>query len=199
MGNEISASHAAADPSAREIRQLVDRCLQRDQQAMTALVERFRGRVFGLCYRMLGQRQDAEDTLQETFARVFRSLHRWDSQRPFEPWLLAIAGNRCRTLISLRQRKPAPQPLVEQASHESEQRESLALLSEEVHRALLHLRPEYRQTFLMFHEQEMSYLEIADAMQAPLGTVKTWVHRARGELISVLVQRQVLEPNSDGM
>ena len=64
---------------------------------MIDLVNRFRGQVFGLCYRMLGQRQDAEDAAQETFVRVLKNLHRWDPARPFEPWLLTIAGNRCRT------------------------------------------------------------------------------------------------------
>ena len=76
---------------------LVSHCLAGDQGAMIALVDRFKGQVFGLCYRMLGQRQDAEDAAQETFVRVLKNLHRWDQARDFEPWLLAIAGNRCRT------------------------------------------------------------------------------------------------------
>ena len=64
---------------------------------MLALVERYEGRVFGLCYRMLGQREDAEDMTQETFTRALRFLHKWDSERAFEPWLLAI----CDILIFL--------------------------------------------------------------------------------------------------
>lgn len=160
---------------------------------MTELVDRFRGRVFGLCFRMLGQRQDAEDTMQETFARAFRSLHCWDHQRAFEPWLLAIAGNRCRTAIASRKRRPNHQTLVEQPSDRTELHQAAALLSEEVQQALATLRPDHRQAFVLFHEQELSYLEIAEAMDAPLGTIKTWVHRARRELIQTLTQRQVFE------
>ena len=87
---------------ADEFRQLVARCIRGEQAAMIALVERFRGQVFGLCFRMLAQRQDAEDAAQETFVRVLKNLHRWDQQRDFEPWLLAIAGNRCRTALAAR-------------------------------------------------------------------------------------------------
>ena len=66
-----------------DLRTLVKRCLAGDQGSMLALVERFQGQVFGLCYRMLGQRQDAEDAAQETFVRVLKNLHRWDQGRDF--------------------------------------------------------------------------------------------------------------------
>src|SRR5258706_4598173 len=97
-----------------DLRPLIRRCLTGDQGAMLALVERFQGQVFGLCYGMLGQRQDAEDVAQETFVRVLKNLHRWDAGRDFEPWLLAIAGNRCRTALSTRKRRPAGEVLPEQ-------------------------------------------------------------------------------------
>ena len=73
-----------------------------------ALVERFERQVFALCYRMLGQREDAEDVAQESLVRALRSLRNWDSSRDFVPWLLAIAGNRCRTLLAARARRPRP-------------------------------------------------------------------------------------------
>ena len=72
---------------------------------MAELVDRIHGKVYGLCYRMLGQRQDAEDVVQETCFRVLRSLARWDPGRDFEPWVMAIAGNRCRTALVARQRR----------------------------------------------------------------------------------------------
>src|SRR5687767_12551031 len=96
-----------------DLQALVGLCLGGDQAAMIALVERYRGQVFGLCYRMLGQRQDAEDAAQETFVRILKNLHRWDQARDFEPWLLAIAGNRCRTALAARRRKPVAEAAVE--------------------------------------------------------------------------------------
>ncbi|MCE9525704.1 MAG: sigma-70 family RNA polymerase sigma factor [Planctomycetales bacterium] len=175
-----------------ELRPLIRRCLTGDQGAMLALVERFSGQVFGLCYRMLGQRQDAEDVAQETFVRVLKNLHRWDAGRDFEPWLLAIAGNRCRTALSTRKRRPAAEILPEQVSDGLPDMQAAKNLAEEVTLALAGIRDDYRQAFVLFHEQELSYVEIAEAMNVPLGTVKTWVHRARRELIDQLQRRGVV-------
>jgi RNA polymerase sigma-70 factor (ECF subfamily) len=159
---------------------------------MLALVERFQGRVFGLCYRMLGQRQDAEDAAQETFVRVLKNLHRWDCGRDFEPWLLAIAGNRCRTALATRRRKPVAESAVELLADDAPDDRAAAQLGEEVQLALAQVRAEYREAFILFHEHELSYAEIAETMDVPLGTIKTWVHRARKELIESLQQRGVI-------
>jgi RNA polymerase sigma-70 factor (ECF subfamily) len=174
-----------------ELRSLVQQCLAGDQRAMLALVERFEGAVYGLCYRMLGQRQDAEDMAQETFVRALRSLAQWDPERPFMPWLLAIAGNRCRSCMAVRMRRPTSTPLVEQLPDREPDGAPARQLAEEVNLALEEIRPEYREAFLLFHEQELSYAEIGAALGCPLGTVKTWVHRARRELIAALQHRGV--------
>jgi RNA polymerase sigma-70 factor (ECF subfamily) len=175
-----------------DLRTLVNRCLAGDQGAMLLLVDRFRGQVFGLCYRMLGQRQDAEDAAQETFVRVLKNLHRWDPLRDFEPWLLAIAGNRCRTALSARKRRPAVEMLQDQIPDRTPSNHAAANLEEEVALALSYLREEYRQAFLLFHQQQLSYEEIAGALAVPLGTVKTWVHRARREMTDRLRRRGVV-------
>jgi len=179
--------------SANDLKNLVRQCLAGDQRAMLALVERFQGQVFGLCYRMLGQRQDAEDAAQETFVRVLKNLHRWDETRDFQPWLLTIAGNRCRTALSSRRRRPTGELTEELVADDAPDHDAGRQLAEEVHLALGHLRPEYRRAFLLFHEQELSYAEIADTLDVPLGTVKTWVHRTRRELIDRLRQRGAIE------
>jgi RNA polymerase sigma-70 factor (ECF subfamily) len=160
--------------------------------AMLALVERYQGQVFGLCYRMLGQRQDAEDMAQETFARALKSLAQWDADREFLPWLLAIAGNRCRSHLAQRMRRPTSTPLVEQLPDHRPDDEPARHLAEELRRALGRLRSEYRQAFLLFHQQQLSYAEIGAALECPLGTVKTWVHRARREVIEALRRRGVI-------
>jgi RNA polymerase sigma-70 factor (ECF subfamily) len=178
-----------------DLHTLVRHSLAGDQAAMLALVERFRGPVFGLCYRMLGQRQDAEDAAQETFVRVLKNLHRWDSARDFLPWLLAIAGNRCRTALSARRRRPIAEPMVELVADDAPDRRGADHLAEEVRLALAGLRSEYSQAFLLFHDQELSYAEIAQAMDVPLGTVKTWVHRARRALIDQLRRRGAIDPS----
>ena len=177
---------------AEELPLLVDRCLAGDQPSFGELIQRFRGQVYGLCYRMLGQREDAEDATQETFVRVVRNLHRWDPKRAFEPWLLTIAGNRCRTRLAKRKRRPGTLSLdypIEDGSVEIGRGD---LLAEEIEHALGSIRKEYRDAFLLFHKQELCYNEIGETLGVPLGTVKTWVHRARRELVAKLRKRGVL-------
>lgn len=181
------------------LRHLVKQCIAGDHPSMLELVGRFQGQVFGLCYRMLGQREDAEDAAQETFIRVLKNLHRWDSERDFEPWLLAIAGNRCRTALAKRCRRPTGQPLADQLPDHSPDIQIARNLAEEVNLALQRLRADYRQAFVLFSDHELGYAEIAETMDCPVGTVKTWVHRARRELIGILRERGVLEENNDEM
>jgi RNA polymerase sigma-70 factor (ECF subfamily) len=172
---------------------LVQRCLAGDQFAMRQLVDQYQAQVFGLCLRMLGSRHDAEDVVQEVFLRVFRSLRRWDATREFCPWLLAIAGNRCRSLLATRSRRPTPQPLLDDDLPDgAPDTHALRQLTEEVSLALGKLREEHRQAFLLFHEQELSYADIAAAMDCPVGTIKTWIHRARAEVVRELRGRGVV-------
>lgn len=193
----------ADEPESRTLdedtRLLIDRCLSGEQAAMLELVQRYGGSVFGLCYRMLGHRQDAEDAAQETFTRVLGKLHQFDVQRDFEPWLLAIAGNRCRTALSSRQRRLRFEPVIGDV-HDGRPDENAARdLAEEVRLALIGVRPEYRQAFLLFHDRGLSYADIAEAMDCPIGTVKTWVHRARRDLIDQLGRRGVIEEPRDAV
>jgi len=174
---------------------LVDQCLDGDQSALAEFVRRFREKVYGLCLRMVGEHHEAEDMAQETFVRVLKNLDRWDRDRPIEPWILTIAGNRCRTHLAQRIKRPIA---CESQDHVEDHRgpdERGELLTEEVHLALKAVRQEYRQAFLLFHEQQLSYGEIAQRMDCPLGTVKTWVHRARREIIQRLMHRDVVHPS----
>ncbi len=177
-----------------EIQQLVHDCLADDPSAMMRLIGRFRGQVFSLCYRMLGQWQDAEDAAQETFVRVVRNLARWDSTREFEPWLLAIAANRCRSQLARRMKRPATEPIYDgwATDHRDDEQRKARLLAEELDRVLATVRPEWRTAFELFHQKQLSYDEIATQMNRPVGTIKTWVHRGRQEIIRQLQQREVL-------
>jgi len=177
----------------KEVRELVRRSLAGDETARAALVVRYQGQVFSLCYRMLRHRQDAEDAAQETFVRAFRSLRSYDSKREFEPWLLAIAGNRCRSQLSLRVRAPRPQALHDELADEREIHDAGTGLAEEVGRAIDKLRADYRAAFVLFHQQHFSYAEISETLECPVGTAKTWVHRARREVARLLVERGVVE------
>ncbi|WP_250847144.1 RNA polymerase sigma factor [Aquisphaera insulae] len=164
-----------------------------DAQATRLLVERFHGIVFGLCYRMLCHRQDAEDVTQETFLRAIRAIFGFDPERPIRPWLLEIAANRCRTTLAVRARRPRLAPVSEASGHPDRKAgvSDPDDLGAELAAAIDRLRPEYRMVFLLYHEHDLAYDEIARSLKRPVGTIKIWLHRARAELAEDLTRRGI--------
>lgn len=171
---------------------LVRRCLRGDDSAIRSLIERFQDAVFGLSVKMLGHRQDAEDVTQEVFVRVFRSLRGWDATRPLKPWVLMIAANRCRTWASKRQKRPEPVNFLPELLAAPPADDSVEL-RRELGKALSAMREEYRTAFTLYHEQGQDYGAIADQLGRPIGTIKTWLHRARLELLDYLLERGLVE------
>ena len=167
---------------------LVRRCLLGQPEAIQQLVERFQTEVFGLCVRLLHHRHDAEDVTQEVFLRIFRSLRRWDSSRPLKPWVMGIAVNRCRTWLGQRARRPELADYLQDTAACPPADDSAELLRE-IRVAVDALRPDYRTVFVLFHEQGQPYEDIAVALERPVGTIKTWLHRARLEVLERLKQR----------
>ena len=174
---------------------LVKRCLRGDTEAIRQLVSRFQSDVYGLCVRLLHNRHDAEDVTQEVFLRIFRSLSGWDSSRLLKPWIMGIAVNRCRTWLTQRSRRPELVDYLQDTVAGQPADDSTELLTE-IHAALADLRLEYRTVFVMFHEQGQSYEEISLVMERPVGTVKTWLHRARVEVLDYLRRRGMISENA---
>lgn len=172
-------------------RALVDALRSGDPHAPRLLIERHQNVVFSLCFRMMGHRQDAEDVAQETFLRALRGIAGFDVERPVRPWLLGIAANRCRTALAGRGRRPR---LTEATTDRVDPRAGVSDpdgLAGELSRAIDRLRPDYRLVFALFHEQNLAYEDIAETLGRPVGTVKTWLHRARSELAEHLTRRGV--------
>lgn len=185
----LSVFPESAEQSDRE---LVSRCRAGDADAIRLLVETYQGLVYGLCYRFVHHRHDAEDITQEVLYRVFRSLHSWDGERPLRTWILAIAVNRCRTHLGQAVRRPRPTEFVEDIADEREPPPD-GDLARELADAIALLRPEYRTVVTLFHEQELPYESISEAMGRPVGTIKTWLHRARAELAQILTESRNAE------
>lgn len=170
---------------------MAERCSQGEAAALREFLERFQGPVFGVCLRWLGHREDAEDVTQETLVRAVRHLSNWDATRPLMPWVLAIAINRCRTLAAKRNRRGVELEHAE-ALAAAPVRMSTADLGEELQLALAELRDEYRTCFVLFYQEDQSCQQIAEILNCPEGTVKTWLHRARKELAESLKRRGVV-------
>jgi RNA polymerase sigma-70 factor (ECF subfamily) len=178
-------------PSPAEERRQVHALQAGDPDAARWLVVTHQGLIHALCLRMLGHRQDAEDVTQESLVRALRGIRGFDPERPLRPWLLGIAANRCRTALARRRRLPTAvdsidEPGVEDAPPPLDHDE----LRVELQRGLEKLRPDYRLVFTLYHEQELSYDDIARTLGRPLGTIKIWLHRARLELAAHLGRRE---------
>jgi RNA polymerase sigma-70 factor (ECF subfamily) len=162
---------------------LARRARRGDAAAFDELVRRFHRAVHRFCWRLL-RSSDAEDVAQETFVRAFVHFERFDPERPVLPWLVAIARRLCLDL--LRRRKtmarietvPVPRPPAPGPEGAASLREQL----ERLDRALVNLDDGPREAVLLFHIEGMSYRDIAAALEVPMGTVMTWLHRGRAEL-----------------
>ncbi len=171
---------------------LAEQFRQNDERAFSKLVRRHQQLVFRVCMRILGHQQDAEDVTQETFSRMAKYLDRWDPKRPLEPWLIAIAGNRCRTFLARRRVHQSLTGVSEPVTQRTTEQMAADSLEEEVMLALQLLPEKQRQAFELFHRRGLNYAEIAKELACPVGTVKTWVHRARTKLMEQLRDRDVV-------
>ena len=181
--------------------------LPHDSAAFAPLLARHYSSIFARCLKMLGHRQDAEDATQETFSRAIKYIHRWDPRRPLEPWLMTIASNRCRTHLSERRVMVSLSnsellEIDEDASVQGDvkrqsDRAAAQSLQEEVDFAIRHLPKNHRAAFELFHHEGFDYAQISRQLGCPIGTAKTWVHRARTSLMNELRKREVVPPPSD--
>jgi len=175
-----------------------------DQQAFARLVETHKRAVYGLCLRLLADGEEARDAAQETFVRAYTALHTFDPAHPFAPWVLRIARNHC--LDQLRRHTPERQhvsldaaaadgePAREYADPEAPRADEVlerAQTRGALEAAVEALPPNYREVVHLFHVEHLSYKEIAAAMDVPIGTVMTWLHRARGQLRQALAGKEV--------
>jgi len=175
--------------------ELVARALKGHQEAFREIVVRFERPVYSLVARMLQDPATAEDLAQEVFIKAFRRLDTYDPQRKLSSWLFKIAHNT--TIDYLRRRTPETVPL---EVGKDDDRGSLAAvladgssenpaaaaerrgMARALEQAIARLRPEYRESVVMFYVEGASYQEICEVTGLPLGTVKTNLHRARKEL-----------------
>jgi RNA polymerase sigma-70 factor (ECF subfamily) len=174
------------------------------ESAFRELVRRYERPVFSLVFRMVRDRETAEDLAQDTFVKVLNHIDRYSPDFKFSSWLFKIANNVA--IDWLRRRRLDTVSMdgsphastageIEASALELEADQETALeelesreLGAAIEQAIARLRPEYRACIMLRHVEDRSYEEIAATLDLPLGTVKTYIHRARHEL------RKALEP-----
>ena len=165
---------------------LVQRTLAGDHQAFALLVQRHQKSVYNLGYRMMGNREDAEDLTQETFLSAFKHLKKYDHRWPFRNWLLSIAHNK--SIDWLRKRRPQYEldGAVEDGHVEVEDWIVRKERSDFIQKALLKLPFEDRAMVILKYWEGMSYKEIAETLNVKEGSVRNRLYRARKTLAGML-------------
>jgi RNA polymerase sigma-70 factor, ECF subfamily len=178
--------------------EIVARASHGSEAAYRELIGRYQRPVFSLIYRLVRDRELAEDLAQETFIKVLNAIDRYRPEFKFSSWIFKIAHNTA--LDQLRKKEldtlslqgsphatsaeaaEASAPRVASTEENPEEYTASREIGEHLERAIGTLRPEYRTAIVLWHVEGRPYEEIAEVMDVPLGTVKTFIHRARKEL-----------------
>jgi RNA polymerase sigma-70 factor (ECF subfamily) len=176
-----------------------------DRGAFAELVDLYKDKIYHLAYRMLNNKHEAEDAVQETFLRVYTNLHRYDEQQKFSTWIFRIGTNHC--IDRLRKRKHSAYSLDAEMpdgegndyysmlpGHENTPEKQI-ILSEtqlQIRKAIDALPEKYKSVVILRYLQDMSLQEISDVLDMPVTTVKTRVHRGREYLRKRLEQEPSL-------
>ena len=155
-----------------------------EANAFGELVRRYQASVFNVCFRLMGERREAEDLAQEAFIRAYKRLDTFDMGRPFGPWIRRVAANLC--ITHLRRREPLHLHLDEERDQpiqtvemDVETRHMQTEDSEVVRSALIGLPSHYREVIELRHFHELSYAEISSALEKPQSDVRSHLFRAR--------------------
>lgn len=177
------------------------------EKAYRELLDRYQRPVFSLVYRMVRDRELSEDLAQETFVKVFNHIDRFDPKYKFSSWIFKIASNL--TIDAIRKKEldtvsldgsrnattsdevDASRITVESRDENPEEYLEAKELGREIEQAIGGLRAEYQTAILLRHVEARPYEEISEIMGVPLGTVKTYIHRARSELRTTLAHLRI--------
>jgi RNA polymerase sigma-70 factor (ECF subfamily) len=174
---------------------LIDRVLHGDVEAFHDLVETYKNPVYHLCYRMLGNAEDAEDATQETFWKAYKAIHKFDLERSFATWLLSIAAHHCidqmrKRYVSSFSLELLPEGSASDDSPSPEDEVARSETGRQVQELLNELKPEDRAVIILRYWYEMSEQEISDALSMTVSAVKSRLHRARRSMARAWVTMQ---------
>ncbi|GAB4340238.1 MAG: sigma-70 family RNA polymerase sigma factor [Calditrichia bacterium] len=172
--------------------QLIARFQQGDVQAFDVLVRRYKDQLLNFVYRFVGNRNDAEDVVQETFLRVFKNKHYYKEIAKFSTWVYTIAGNLAKTELRRRKRHrifSVSNFVNEERDYDipdteiGPDRQVDGTIKEDIiQKAIEKLPPKFKEVIVLRDIQGFAYEEISQILDIPLGTVKSRVNRGRLKL-----------------
>jgi RNA polymerase sigma-70 factor (ECF subfamily) len=184
-------------PDKQETAELVDNDLIKvirevDPQRYAEIMERYQGKLFAYLYRLIGEREEAEDLLQDVFIKAYRNLGSYDTERKFSSWIYRIAHNEAvnhikrkslKKFISLENVTSTKDKLDASSTEEDAQTSWIRKeISKEVDDAINRLPLKYKQVLVLRYYSDKSYEEISDILGKPINTVGTLIKRAKNKL-----------------
>ena len=180
--------------------EVVQQFLDGEARAFAEIVRRYDKRLLNFVYRTVGDRERAEDLVQETFVRVYRHLHRFDQTKKFSTWIYTIAGNLAKNELRNRSRNPLVlfqtivknwdadfRPLEwEDTRTKPDDLYRKRFVRQKVEEAVAELPEHHRTVFVLRELQGKSYEEIAEITGCNLGTVKSRLNRARNSFARII-------------
>lgn len=194
-GSDVRQQLRLADDSA-----VVSAFLNGEERAFSELVERYQARLLNFVYRTIGDREKAEDLVQEVFIRVYRHLHRFDRSKKFSTWVYTIASNLAKNELRNRSRNPLvlfqsisknwqdeERPMqFEDTANRPDDLYRKRDIREKVEEAVERLPEHHRNVFVLRELEGKSYEEIAEITHTNLGTVKSRLNRARNSFAEII-------------
>lgn len=165
--------------------ELLEQVLKGQTGAYGEIFARHRAKAFALAFQYVRNHEDAKDVVQDAFIKAYKNLARFDRARAFGPWLLTIVRNLSIDSIRRRQRAAVQELPVTLPDTRAKKADS-TVLRHEVWAALEKLSPDHREIIFLKDYQGHSYVEIAEILGIPLGTVMSRLHHARRNLVGVL-------------
>jgi RNA polymerase sigma-70 factor (ECF subfamily) len=168
--------------------ELIRRAQMGDHSAFAQMMTRYQKPLYRLVYRLVGNHDDTDDIVQETFVRAYQYLRSFDNERPFQHWLFGIAVKRCATfkrrLSQMRVERQEAEHLAWMQEYDRSWEDAITAkeLRRKVHEAIELLPPQQRATLVLFELEGWKIKEIAESLGCAEGAVKTHLHRARARL-----------------
>ncbi len=170
--------------------ELVKRAKKGSADAFSELVERHQQLVYNLAYRYMRDANLADDMAQEAFLKGFRLLKGFRGDCAFSTWMYRVTSSVCLTEIARRKKRGEVELDVNHGGSYEDGKVEARDSAEIIRRCVTQLPERYATIVTMYYLQEMAYDEIASAMEIPIGTLKTWMFRARKEL-RTLVEKEL--------
>ncbi len=200
MVEEFGSSSKSKQSGARDKKpsdeDLIERFQKGDLYAFDLIVKRYKEQLLNFVYRFVGNQEEAEDIVQETFLRVYRKRKAYKRIAKFSTWIYTIAGNLSRTELRRRKRRKLFSVTdmgyedrdyeISDEGYNPENHTEGVIQEEIIHAEINNLSPKFREVIILRDVQELSYEEISKIIRVPIGTVKSRVNRGRLKLQSKL-------------